>query len=267
MMTMMRSPDAAFDLRAALVDEIERAIEIFNANPAKPKAIHKSRVALKRARALVAVGAVSAPGLAEVFDGSARAIMRTLGQARDNWVLKRTALRLSQHVGKRARRELQDLADRVEAYQRTAPAINVESLRAGLKDLLAIAQVWPEASPRQVERGVRQLARRAEKAWRRASKAKAADRHAWRKSEQARLYAASLLPEAWPANRPRRRRCCAELAERLGDEHDLALLAQRLAADHPANARPRALRVLHKAKKRLEKRADKLGKRLHALDG
>ena len=88
---MMRSPGAAFDLRGALVEEVQSAAEIFESNPTKPKAIHRCRVALKRARALAAVGRASAPGLAEVFNDFTRTIMRTLGRARDNWVLERNA--------------------------------------------------------------------------------------------------------------------------------------------------------------------------------
>lgn len=263
-MKVMRSPDSAFDLRAALVEEVQTAVEIFESDPTAPKTIHRSRVALKRARTLAAVGSVGAPGLADVFDNGARAIMRAFAISRDNWTLERTARAMSRKVSKKARRELRDLADRAEAFQRTATPLNIEATRAGLKDLLAIAQVWPEATARQVERGVRQVVRRARRTWRRARHDDTHGRHAWRKHEKARLYAASLLSDAWPRNRRRRRKRNAQLAERLGDERDLTLLMARLTADHPVNGGPHALRDLRRIRKRLRRRIKKLGRQLHA---
>lgn len=260
----MRSPGAAFDLRSALVEEVRNAVEIFESNPTKPKTIHRCRIALKRARALGEVGNVSAPGLADIFDESARGIMRTLGNARDNWVLERSARSLADQVGKKARKELKALADRVDAFQRTAPPLNVESVRGKLKDLLALAQVWPDASPRQVERGARRVARRARKVWREARKGEGELRHKWRKREKERLYAAALLSDAWPEGQPPRRKHNSALGDTLGDERDLLLVMERLAADHPVNGRPRALRDLAKERRRLAKRADKLGRRVHA---
>lgn len=263
-MTMMRSPGAAFDLRGALVDEIRSAIEIFEGSPTRPKAIHRCRLALKRARALVEVGSVSAPGLAEVFTEAVATAMRTLATARDNWVLEKNARTLADQVSKKARRELHGLADRVEAFQRTAPPLNADNMRAKLKDLLALAQVWPDGSSRQAERGARHVARRARRAWRKARKREPSSRHHWRGREIDRLYVASLLRQVWPENRPRRRKLNAKLTEALGDERDLHLLMERLTADHPVNGGPRALHELAKIRKRLVKRANKLGKRLHA---
>ncbi len=111
---------------------------------------------------------------------------------------------------------------------------------------------------------MRRVARRARKAWRRSHKARTTNRHTWRKREKARLYAMSLLPAAWPDARPRRRARNAALAETLGAERDLMLVMARLAADHPVNGEARALRDLRKVEKRLSKRVNKLGWRLHA---
>lgn len=261
---MMRSPGAAFDLRAALVEEVRSAAEIFESNPTKPKTLHRSRIALKRARALAAVGAVSAPGLAEVFDDLACKIMRTLARARDNWALERNARGLAERVGKKARHELKDLVSRVEAFQRTAPALDAEAVRVGFKDLLAIAYVWPEASPRQVERGARRVARRARQAWRYGREGDANSRIVWRKREKARLTVASLLGQTWPEAFPRRRKCNAALGKVLSRERDLLLVMERLDSDRPEDAEQHALRDLRKIHKCLAKRATKLGRRLHA---
>ncbi|HVV34606.1 MAG TPA: hypothetical protein VHC73_15370 [Vitreimonas sp.] len=264
---MMRSPGAAFDLRAALVEEVQSAAEIFDSNPTKAKTIHRSRAALKRARALAAVGAVSAPGLAEVFDGLARKIMRILARALDNWRLERSARRLAAEVRKKARRELKDLISRAQAFQRTAPALNAEAVRAGFRDLLALAAVWPEASARQVERGARRIARRARKAWRRGREDHADARRAWRKLEQTRRRAASLLGSVWPHDVPRRRKHCDALAKTLVRERDVRSVMERLVSDRPEDAAQYALSDLRKVHKRLVRRALKLGRQVHADGG
>jgi hypothetical protein len=261
---MMRSPGAAFDLRAALVEEVQSAAEIFESNPTKAKTIHRSCAALKRARALAAVGAVSAPGLAEVFDGLARKIMRILARALDNWALERSARALAAQVRKKARLELNDLISRAQAFQRTAPAINAEAVRAGFKDLLALATVWPEASARQVERGARRVARRARKAWRHGREDHAHARRAWRKLEQKRRRVASLLGAAWPQDVPRRRKRGDALSKTLTRERDVRVVMERLLSDRPEDASQHALRNLRKVHKRLAKRALKLGRQVHA---
>ena len=84
----MRSPGPAFDLRAALSRELRGAATALDAGD-KPKAIHQARVRLKRARALARVGHACAPGLSNVFNDSARAVMRTLAQVRDLAALAR----------------------------------------------------------------------------------------------------------------------------------------------------------------------------------
>jgi hypothetical protein len=260
---MMRSPEAAFDLRSVLAKEVRRAIKAFEKAPASPKAIHSCRIALKRARALAKVGGVGAPGLAEVFNDNARAVMHTLGRARDDWALEKSARKLSKDVGKKSRRELRDLAHRVHTARQAASALNIEGVRASLKDLLAIAQVWPDASPRQVERGARRLARKARKLWRR-DRDNADGHHQWRKREKDRLYAATLLGAAWPNGRPRRRKANAALAEMLGDERDVLLVMERLARDRVASRVPDALHDLARARKRIAKRAHTLARKLHA---
>jgi hypothetical protein len=263
---MMRSPGAAFDLRAALVDEVRSAYECFARDPANPGAMHRSRLALKRACALSKVGAVSAPGLSEVFGDGARALQRTLSRACDAWTLEQSARMLAKKAGKkRIRRELRALADRAEAQQRAAAPLNAEAILTDLNNLLRIAQVWPDASERQVARGAQRLARRARKGWRRAfDETSPKLRHAWRKCEKDRFYAASLLGSAWPQDEPRRRKRNQALGEALGRERDLLSVMERLATDRPANGDQRPIKALGKLRRRLARRARKLGAKLHA---
>ncbi|MFN3465779.1 MAG: CHAD domain-containing protein, partial [Terricaulis sp.] len=83
----MRSPGPAFDLRAALTEELRAAIDELETVQADPKAVHRCRVRVKRARALARIGRACAPGLSTVFVDSARSLMRNLALSRDQAAL------------------------------------------------------------------------------------------------------------------------------------------------------------------------------------
>lgn len=265
----MRSPTAPFDLRAALSEEIKSAQREIEASPAEAKAVHACRVHLKRARALARVGRGAAPGLTRVFNESARTIMRTLAQARDLAALSAAARRLAKKSRPKSATALNAAAERLDAGRRFQQAIDMDIVRAGLRDLLALAQVWPETSARQIEKGANRVARRARQARRRSCGVDiAARRHKWRKREKDRLYAATLLGKSWPQERKRRIKKGEALSEALGRERDALLLIERIEAN-PAlageGAAPkRALSALKRRRAKLGKRADTLGADLHA---
>ncbi|QGZ94674.1 CHAD domain-containing protein [Terricaulis silvestris] len=264
---MMRSPGPAFDLRAALSRELSAAIEELDMSGGRPKGVHRCRVRIKRARALARIGRAGAPGLAEVFNDSARGVMRTLGQARDLVALAEAARRAAKKGDKREARALLDVASTLDVERGFLPPLDIDGARAGLKDLLALAQVWPEASHRQIKRGAERVIRRARKARRRGRGSdEPAHRHEWRKREKDRYYAALLLDDAWPT--ARRLKLGDKLGDVLGVERDALLLMDRIEAD-PAmagegNAAKRATRVLRKRCVRFADRADALGARVHS---
>ncbi|HWA00244.1 MAG TPA: CHAD domain-containing protein [Caulobacterales bacterium] len=264
----MRSPAATFDLRAALSDEITSALSELTAAPHSPKALHRCRVHLKRARALARVGRACAPGLASVFNDTARSVMHALAQARDLTALANTARELAKDAGKKRSQALNTVADNLEAARAALPPLNIESARTGLRDLLALAQVWPEASPRQIERGAARIALRARRACARGRNADTPPRrHEWRKREKDRFYAATMLGKAWPEDFPARRKRGEALGHVLGMERDVLLLIQRLETE-PGLAgtirqAERALNVLRGRRDRLAPRADKMGARMH----
>jgi CHAD domain-containing protein len=263
----MRSPGATFDLRAALTAEIRGALEEVSGELVRPKAVHRCRVHLKRARALARIGRACAPGLAAVFNESARSIMRSLAQARDLAALAACARDIAKDSRGKARDALIATAETLDAARAALPPLNLEAVRVGLRDLLALAQVWPEASPRQIHRGALRIARRARRACRRGhGKSDSARRHEWRKREKDRLYAVLLLDGSWPDSRKRRRKSGERLGEALGRERDALLLIERMETSEPAlDGAPveRALRVLHRRRERLGRRADRLGAALH----
>lgn len=263
----MRSPEKAFDLRAALSQELRDAMEAFQASDDDPAALHRCRVHLKRARALARVGAVCAPGLAAVFNQSARTTMHALAPARTAAALEEAALK----GAKKARRKshataLNAVAKNLELNHISA-SDSAEAIRMALKDLLALAQVWPEASPRQIRRGALRLVRKARRAARRGVGAPDPERrHDWRKREKDRAYAAELLGDAWP--RARRSKKSEKLGAALGEERDALLLMAQIAAE-PALAgddktAARALKALNKRRAKFAARADDLAVALHA---
>ncbi|MGH6951212.1 MAG: CHAD domain-containing protein [Vitreimonas sp.] len=263
----MRTPGQAFDLRAALWDELRAAMDELEASRGEPRAVHRCRVRVKRARALARVGSAGAPGLADVFNDTARGVMRTMAPARDLAALAETARTMSRKTKPRGGAALDRVAESLEAVRVASPALNMEATRAGLKDLLALAMVWPEASARQIKRGAERVVRRARRARRRGFKAKhAGPRHEWRKREKDRFYAVLLLDDAWPC--ARRRKLGQRLGETLGEEHDVRLLLDRIEAAPSLagedKAPQRAVKALRRRCKRLARRADRIGWRLHA---
>lgn len=257
----LRPPGPAFDLSAALTTEI-RAAQAALATSLSVKAVHHCRVQLKRARALARLGRVGAPGLAAVFDDSARATMHLLAPAREHAALAAVARRAAKSAPEKAATALNAAADRLDYAPAPAPAA---ALEAALKDLHALAQVWPEASARQITRGAEEIVRRARRARRRGlENDDMALRHKWRRREKERLYAAEALGADWPRRRLRKR--AARLVDTLGKEHDTLLLIERLCgAPLIANdeAVPKsALKALRRQAKRLRQRADTLGRKL-----
>ncbi len=256
----------AFDLRAALTQELNAALEELNTPEGGPKAIHRCRVRLKRARALGRVGEVVAPGLATVFDDSARAAMHELAPVRELAALSDSARMHAQTVKSKHASALLKTADSLEAARLAALEFDRAPVRLAIRDLIALAQVWPEPSARQIRAGAKRVLQRARRArWRGQGAKQISVRHEWRKREKDRLYAAMLLDSAWPA--PRRRKQGDALTHALGLERDAFLLLLRLKAHPDLAGDPdegrRAVRVLRKKWARLRRRADKLASHVH----
>jgi hypothetical protein len=122
---------------------------------------------------------------------------------------------------------------------------------------------------RLVEPGLRRLYRQGRRRRRGALRAKPGDAralHLWRKRVKDLRYAAQMLGLSKLSKR------ADELQERLGEEHDLALLAARVSASHGPLAgggkrrrrtRKALLKLIARRRKRLRKRALREGKRLY----
>lgn len=261
----MRSPAPAFDLRTALARELCDALGQLDTAAANPKAVHRCRVHIKRARALAKVGRICAPGLAAIFNQSARATMRSLAQSRDAAALTEAAQAASLKAGKKNAAPLGALVHTLNEASAAADAPDIQGARTSLKDLLALAQVWPEASPRQIRRSAERIERRARRARRRGLHS--ADNellHVWRKREKDRFYAAEFLAAAWPYRRLRKP--SEKLTAILGDIRDVGLLRDRIEAAALTCGSPKAdrlaLRALEQRLGKLHKQLDRLGEKL-----
>jgi hypothetical protein len=254
-------------LRAALSQEVRAATAELDGAQEHPKAIHRCRVHLKRARALARIGSASAPGLAQVFNDSARAVMRGLAPARDLTAFTEAARLTAASARRKARIALDYVANGLETLRLGARGPDLEAVRAGLRDLIALANVWPETSARQIRAGAKRLVRRARRARKHGLAADCPSlRHEWRKCEKDRYFAALILDDAWPNKR--RRKIGERLGDVLGQERDVLLLIDRLKSDPSLAGKrknlKRALRALNAHRRRLASSSDTLGARLHA---
>lgn len=252
-------------MRGALSEEVRAAIVELDTAPSG-RGVHRCRVRLKRARALARVSHPFAPGLAAVFNDSARGIMRTLARARDLVALAEAARTVAKKENKKTAAGLNAVAHALDAAREALAPIDYAAVNAGLRDLLALAQVWPEASPRQIAKGARRIARRARNAWQDGRRERHPERrHTWRQREKDRLYAVELLAKAW---RHKRRRARSEaLVDVLGDERDAFLLILRIEAEPSmaggVKAAEQAIHALKRRRDRLAQRADRLAAKLH----
>jgi CHAD domain len=194
--------------------------------------------------------------------------MHALSAARDVAALAESAKSAAKDAKKKKRAALGKVARNLDAAQNALAPLPLDAVRKGLRDLLALAQVWPAASTRQIVRGAERVARRARRACRRgAGSRKPALRHQWRKREKDRFYAADILEQSWPKRRGKRAGRAEKLGHALGRERDTLLLIARIEAE-PALAGDlpsalKALEVLHARTKRLAARSDDLGAKLH----
>ncbi|HEY3864957.1 MAG TPA: CHAD domain-containing protein [Solirubrobacteraceae bacterium] len=271
-------------LRRMALGQLDLAIELLGGESAggwtlDKKAIHDTRKALKRLRALVRLLRAE---LGEREYKREYAILRDaarrLAGARDAEVMVGTldAL-LERHPRKLGRRpqliELRKrlLAERVAAERKTREdrATRCELLRE-LGGLRERARQWslPERPGiALVERDLRRIYREGRERKRRVARGRGGARamHEWRKRVKDLRYAAEILDR-----RPLARRADG-LAELLGEEHDLVVLAGLLPRPGRApfkgkrgrRARKALLKRIARRRRRLRKRALREGERLY----
>jgi CHAD domain-containing protein len=114
-------------------------------------------------------------------------------------------------------------------------------------------------------RGLLRVYRRGRRALSRAAETRAdADLHEWRKQAKYLWAEHKILARAWPALGKKRAKRLHELWSLLGDDHDLAVLRQRLAVLLADDVGAKAFEAIETRRGELQESAFELGRRLYA---
>jgi len=297
---LLAGETAAHGLKRITLGQLDLAIELLRGESSMPpeKAVHETRKALKRLRALLRllegeIGAKRATRERAVLRDAAGA----LAGARDAEVMVNTLEELLRRQPRKLgrRRGLIELREHLQRKRRSATAqtlgdaVTREQVAEELCALRTRVAKWKlpdRPADRLVEPGLEHIYRAGRTGRRRAGRRKASPRalHKWRKHVKDLRYALEILDVqdpfdagTKPAGKRRRgaaRKRIAKLAHRadmlgelLGEEHDLMVLAE-LAGSHKSlkrhrRARKQLLRAIARRRARLRKRALREGKRLY----
>lgn len=282
----LRQESLAAGHRRMALGQLDVAIEALEGGAAKAspeRRVHEARKALKRLRALLRLLRDELGEHAYEHESVLlRDAGRRLARARDAAVLLSTLEDLiARHPGKLAgrggvlrlrahlQRECHGAAQRALADS-DSPAGALAELRA-MRLRVGEWQLAERDGIEAVERALERLYGAGRKRMRRAAKAKGDSRrmralHEWRKRVKDLRYVAEMLGARKVAKR------ADELGELLGEEHDLAVLAQRVRREAKAGRKAGApgrrtrkllLKLIARRRKKLRKRALRDGKRLY----
>ena len=256
------------DARAALRGEIEQALALLARPSLTDDSIHALRQGLKRARAALRLGRDAVPDVAyEKENKSLRDAARPLARARDSAallelmeeLLASRKLRRYRPVFVRVRAALRQSHARLLLAARGARTIG--RMRRLLEGSLERTARWrlPRDARLVYRGGLRRIYRKGcEELHTALAQERPQALHEWRK--QVKYLGAALAIATPGAARERKAMKVAdEIARRLGDDHDLAMLTaalRRTAADRALKGK------LEKKRQRLQKRAIKLARRL-----
>jgi hypothetical protein len=290
-------------LRRMALGQLDLAIDLLSEGPPDERAVHETRKSLKRLRALVRM--LRHELGEEVFareNTALREAGRRLSGARDAEVMVSSLDRLMRRHPRRLGRRggVKRLRKALERERKaTAASALDEAMRAHvLGDLRAIRHritAWqlagtPGVQP--VERDLKRIYDDGRRRMRRAARGKGnrvRAMHEWRKRVKDLRYAAEMLERADPSERKsaRRRRESEDagarrlsrlarradrLGEALGEDHDLAMLAQRIGASHSPGAqrerlgrrnRRSILRLIARRRRKLRSQSLREGARLY----
>jgi CHAD domain-containing protein len=208
-------------------------------------------------------------------NASLRDAARTLSRVRDAWVLLEALDRLVEGAGDELSADsvagLRALLakDHRELQAQLAEGDAAERAVAELEHVAARVPCWPLH-----DRGWDTLGGGIEAVFRQGRADMAAayregtteQFHEWRKQVKYLRYQLGLLREAWPEVLEAMEATADELGELLGEDHDLAVLRERVLAEHATNVATerRLLRLIDRRRKELLDQARPLGQRLYS---
>jgi CHAD domain-containing protein len=125
---------------------------------------------------------------------------------------------------------------------------------------------WPDSVARAVVPGLAREYRRGRGRWREAADDPTTERlHEWRKRAKDHWYHLLLIEDAWPEPLAARAGEVHRLTDLLGDDHDLAILAEEIAGMGPSSSdRDDLVVAIARRRGELEREAFELGARVYA---
>jgi CHAD domain-containing protein len=266
------------EVRAVAVARLRHAADGLRDGSDRGEAIHGARKDIKKTRALLRLARPGLPGRVYRRENAAlRDTGRLLSAARDAQVLLETLDGLRERATGQVPDAGFDAVREVVAGGRgadgrdAAPDVGeaVERLGAAADR----AERWPlRIADGDVADGITTAYARGRRAMRHAERTRESeDLHQWRKRVKDLWYHQRLLKDAFPEVLPAYAKATKKLSELLGDDHDLAVLRERLTAGVEHDGRPEAelalpvlLEVVDEQRAELQAAAFGLGRRLHA---
>jgi CHAD domain-containing protein len=212
-------PDGVRRIARGRIDHAIEALE-----NASEEGVHDARKDMKKLRALLRlVGAEAFQGESRCFRDAAR----ELAGARDSDVMLATLADLEKRYGA----ETGPIRQRLEAHRLSTGGGGRQQAADAAIAMLAEARKrvddWPLERDgfEAVEDGIRRTYRRGRRDWQKAAKDPSTENlHEWRKRVKDLWYHFSILQESWKPVMTALADEAHELSDRLGDDHDLAML-------------------------------------------
>jgi CHAD domain-containing protein len=265
-----RAPSA----KRALHLQLRRAIaKLGGKAPLRDVSVHEVRKELKRARATLRL---LRDGIGETAYRRAnrrlRDAARPLSRVRDARVLLDVVAKLRGGAKNASRRaELASLEQRLrrERHRARGEVLDRQSplrrIRSSIDGVLSESRSWCDPGDESLRRGMERIYRKGCKAFTCADQ-DASDEmlHEWRKQTKYLRQALEVLAPACRGAIAKRTRGAESIADALGDDHDLAVLQQKLATrSRSGSSRREVLSRIERRRRQLQKRAAKQSRHLY----
>lgn len=220
------------------------------------ESIHDARKRLKKTRSLLRL---ARPQGFKRHNRALRDAGRALSGARDADVMAETVEDLAERFAERlAKRDFEAVRTRLAAR---AAATEPEGDAATLTPLLTADWVLHDVD---LVAWLTKTYKRGRKAFKVADREPTAEHlHEWRKRVKDLWYQQALLEDACPREMKARAKAAKKLSQKLGDDHDLAVLAELIRSD-PTLLGDALLPLIEQRRAKLLKQVRKRGKRVYA---
>jgi CHAD domain-containing protein len=260
------------ELRRVAVGQLEIALEALQGQPPTSEEIHEARKALKRGRALLRVGRLRLGR--EVFRRENRSLRdagRALSATRDAQVLGEMVQTLAAEADDRLPPgSLHRLQEAVKPQSRPESEPDLPAVRQAISEASSRVAHWPlpaGGKPSALAPGMKRIYRQGRQALRQIRKDRGDESwHELRKRSKDLWYSAELLKEAHPKRMQKLAKRAHRLSSFLGDDHDLAVLSQRI-GEHPTQLSPDDLTLINvlieRRRRELQSQARRLAERIY----